>query len=132
MYVCIHEIIRLIIKMKMKNRSHRYDINRFRSRHGLKYSKYKKCLSIMIRYQENSPLENSHPSTSPPENSHLSNPPPLENSSPENSHPSNYPPGEFPPENSGQDFSGGNFPRGSLMRGNFPGGNFPGGNFPRT
>ena len=34
--VCIHKIIRLIImkiKMKMKNRSHRYDINRPRSRH---------------------------------------------------------------------------------------------------
>ena len=29
--------------MKMKNRSHRYDINRPRSRHGHIYSKYKKC-----------------------------------------------------------------------------------------
>ena len=48
---CIHEIIQLIIikmKMKMKNRSHRYDINRSRSRHGHKYSKYKKCLSVMM------------------------------------------------------------------------------------
>ena len=27
--------------MKKKNRSHRYDINRPRSRHGHKYSKYK-------------------------------------------------------------------------------------------
>ena len=39
--VCIHEIIRLIIikiKMKMENRSCRYDINRPRSRHGHKYS----------------------------------------------------------------------------------------------
>ena len=27
--------------MKMKNKSHRYDINRPRSRHGHKYSKYK-------------------------------------------------------------------------------------------
>ena len=38
----IHEIIRLIImkmKMNMKNRSHRYNINRARSRHGQKYSK---------------------------------------------------------------------------------------------
>ena len=37
---CIHEIIRLIIiklKMKTKNRSHR---------HGLTYSKYKKCLNM--------------------------------------------------------------------------------------
>ena len=49
--VCFHEIIRLIImkmKMKMKNRSHRYGINRTRSRHGNKYSKYKKCLSMMM------------------------------------------------------------------------------------
>ena len=48
---CIHEIIQLIIikmKMKMKNRSPRYDINRSRSRHGHKYSKYKKCLSVMM------------------------------------------------------------------------------------
>ena len=36
------------MKMKMKNISHRYDINRPRSRHGHKYSKYKKCLSIMM------------------------------------------------------------------------------------
>ena len=34
--VCIHEIIRLTI-MKMKNRSHRYDVNRPNPR----YSKYK-------------------------------------------------------------------------------------------
>ena len=35
--VCIYEIIQSIIMkmiMKMKNRSHRYDMNRFRSRHG--------------------------------------------------------------------------------------------------
>ena len=30
------------MKMKMKNRSDRYDINRPRSRHGHKYNKYKK------------------------------------------------------------------------------------------
>ena len=45
---CIQEIIRLIImkmEMKIKNRSHSYDINRRRSRHGDKYSKYKKCLT---------------------------------------------------------------------------------------
>ena len=48
---CIHEIIGLIImKMKMivKNRSHRYGINRSRSRHEHKYSKYKKCLSMIM------------------------------------------------------------------------------------
>ena len=54
MYVCIHEIIRLIImkmKMKMKNRSHRYNINRLKSRHGHKYSKYKMCLSVVMLKQ---------------------------------------------------------------------------------
>ena len=49
--VCIYEIIQSIIMkmiMKMKNRSHRYDMNRFRSRHGQKYSKHKKCLTMMV------------------------------------------------------------------------------------
>ena len=32
----------------MKNRSHRYDINRIRRRHGHKYTKYKTCIGIMI------------------------------------------------------------------------------------
>ena len=36
------------MKMKMKNRSDRYNINRPRSRHGHKYNKYKRCLSIMM------------------------------------------------------------------------------------
>ena len=48
--VCIHEITRLIImkmERKKKNRSHRYDINRPRFRHGHKYRKYKKC-PIMV------------------------------------------------------------------------------------
>ena len=46
--VCILDIIQLIImkmKMKMTKRSHRFDINRSRSRHGRKHSKYKMCLS---------------------------------------------------------------------------------------
>ena len=30
----------------MKNRSHKYDINRPKPRHGHKYTKYKICLSI--------------------------------------------------------------------------------------
>ena len=34
--------------MKMKNRSHRHDINTPRPRHGHRYSKYRKCLSITI------------------------------------------------------------------------------------
>ena len=50
-YVCNHEIIRVIMmkmKMKMKNGSHRYDKIRPKSRHGHKYSKYKKCLNMMM------------------------------------------------------------------------------------
>ena len=42
--VCIHEIILLITmktKMKMKNRSHRYDISRPRSKQGNNHNKYK-------------------------------------------------------------------------------------------
>ena len=39
----------MTVKMKMKKRLHRYGINKPRSsRHGNKYSKYKKCLSMMI------------------------------------------------------------------------------------
>ena len=34
--------------MKMKSRSHRYDINRPRPTNGSKYTKYKICLSIMM------------------------------------------------------------------------------------
>ena len=50
-WVCIHDIMRLIImkmKMKMKNRSHRHDMKGARPRHGHKYSKYKKCVSMMM------------------------------------------------------------------------------------
>ena len=36
------------IKMKMKNRLHRYNINRSRSGHGRKYGKCKKYLSMMM------------------------------------------------------------------------------------
>ena len=32
----------------MKNRSHRCDINRPRSRHEHKYSGYKKCITVMF------------------------------------------------------------------------------------
>ena len=49
--VFIHEVIQLIImkiNMKMKHRPDKYNINRPRYRHGHKYSKYKKCLSIMV------------------------------------------------------------------------------------
>ena len=36
------------MRLKMKNRSHRYNINRPWSRDGHKYTKYKMCLSIMV------------------------------------------------------------------------------------
>ena len=49
-FVCVHEIRLIIMKMKMKmqNRSHRFDIKRPRSRHWHKYSKHKKCLSMLL------------------------------------------------------------------------------------
>ena len=50
-YVCLNEIIWLmtiIMRLKMRNRSHRYDINRPRPRHEHKYTIYKMCLSIMM------------------------------------------------------------------------------------
>ena len=46
--VCIHTINHNEKKMKMKNRSRKYSINRPRYRQGRKYSKHKKCLSIMV------------------------------------------------------------------------------------
>ena len=36
------------MKMEMKKKSHKYGINRPRSRHEHKYSKYKKCISMMM------------------------------------------------------------------------------------
>ena len=36
------------MRVKMKNRSQRYDINKTMSIHGHKYTKYKVCLSIMM------------------------------------------------------------------------------------
>ena len=45
--VSIHEIIRSIT-MKMKSRSHRYNIRRPSSGHGHKYSKHKKCLGMVM------------------------------------------------------------------------------------
>ena len=36
------------MKMKKKNRSHRYDINRPTPRHGLKYIKSKTCQGMMV------------------------------------------------------------------------------------
>ena len=48
--LCIHEIMLLIIpkmKTKMRNSSHRQDINSSRSRHWHKYRKHEKCLSMI-------------------------------------------------------------------------------------
>ena len=36
------------METKMKNWSHRYDVNRPMSRHGHKYREYRKCLSMMM------------------------------------------------------------------------------------
>ena len=60
--VCFHEIMWLIImkmETKMKNRSHRCDINRPRARHGRKYSKYKKCLGMMMLIRIKQHLSNT-------------------------------------------------------------------------
>ena len=39
------------MRLKMNDRSQRYDINRSSPKHGHKYSKYKMCLSIMMLKQ---------------------------------------------------------------------------------
>ena len=36
------------MRLKIKNRSQRYDINRPKLRHGPKYTKHKMCLSMMM------------------------------------------------------------------------------------
>ena len=36
------------VRLKMKNRSHRYGKNRPRLGHGHKYTKYNMCLNIMM------------------------------------------------------------------------------------
>ena len=49
--ICFNEVIWLMtmkMTLKMKNRSHRYDIIRPKPRHGHKYTKYKMCLSIIM------------------------------------------------------------------------------------
>ena len=42
----LHDIMKM--KMKIKNRSHRYDINRPKSTGRYKHNKYKKCFSVMM------------------------------------------------------------------------------------
>ena len=46
-YGCLNEV-KWLMTMKMKNRSHRYDINRSRPRHGHEYTKHKLLLSILM------------------------------------------------------------------------------------
>ena len=49
--VCLNEVIWLMtikMRLEMKNRSHRNDINRLRSLHGHKYTKCKMCLCRMM------------------------------------------------------------------------------------
>ena len=49
--VCFNKVIWLLtmkMRLKKKNRSHRYDINRHLPRHGHKYTECKVCLSIMM------------------------------------------------------------------------------------
>ena len=46
------------MRLKVKNKSHRYDINRPRPRHGHKYTKYKKWLSIMMVIRNKQYLRN--------------------------------------------------------------------------
>ena len=38
------------MKLKMKTRSHRYDLNRPKLRQRHKYSKYEKCVSMIMLY----------------------------------------------------------------------------------
>ena len=57
----IHEIIQLIImkiKIKMKKKPNRYEINRLRSRNGHKYNKYKKFFSMIVLISINQHLSN--------------------------------------------------------------------------
>ena len=36
------------MRLKIKNGSHRYDINKIKPRHGCKYTKYKQYLSVIM------------------------------------------------------------------------------------
>ena len=47
------------MRLKMKNRSHRYNINRPRPRHGHKCTKYKLYLSVMMVKCINQNLSNT-------------------------------------------------------------------------
>ena len=59
--VCFNEIVWLIIKktrLKMKNRSHRYDKNGTRPRHGHKFTKYGMCISMRFSMWKKQHLSN--------------------------------------------------------------------------
>ena len=50
-YFCLNEVTWLITmkaRLKMKNKSYKYNINRLKPRDGHKYTKYKVSLSIMM------------------------------------------------------------------------------------
>ena len=40
------------MRLKLENKSQRYNINKSRVRHGQKYTKYKTCISTKILYRE--------------------------------------------------------------------------------
>ena len=46
------------MRLKIKNRSHTYDINRPRPRHGHEYIKYNMCHSLMMVIRIKQPLSN--------------------------------------------------------------------------
>ena len=55
-FVYFNEVMRLItmkVTLRMKNISHRYNINRPRHRHGHKYTKYEVCLRIIMVISSN-------------------------------------------------------------------------------
>ena len=48
LFECAYRLIIVKMRLNLKNRPHRYDINTPRPRHGHKYTKHKMCLSIMM------------------------------------------------------------------------------------
>ena len=54
--VCFNDIGQLNIiqlRLKMKNGSRKYNVNRARPRHGHKYTKYNMCLGMMMVISNN-------------------------------------------------------------------------------
>ena len=48
MFLQMRQLMTMKLRMKLKNGSHRYDIDRPRPRHGQRYTEYKMCLIIMM------------------------------------------------------------------------------------